>query len=38
MSHVKHKRRRHELESLQGELRNLNAPSFDGEREREVDA
>jgi hypothetical protein len=37
MSHVRHQRRRHELDSLQGELRKLKPPSFDGEREREDD-
>jgi hypothetical protein len=35
VSHVRHQRRRHELDSFQGELRKLNPPSFDGERERE---
>jgi hypothetical protein len=34
---VRHQRRRHELDSLQGELRKLKPPSFDGEREREDD-
>jgi hypothetical protein len=37
VSLVRHQRRRHELESFQGELRKLNPPSFDGEREREDD-
>jgi hypothetical protein len=37
-SHVRHQRRRHDLEDLQGELRKINSPSFDGEREREDDA
>jgi hypothetical protein len=32
-----HQRIRHELENLQGELRKLKPPSFDGEREREDD-
>jgi hypothetical protein len=35
VSLVRHQRRRHELDSLQGELRKLKPPSFDGERERE---
>jgi hypothetical protein len=34
VSHVRHQRRRHELDSLQGELRKLKPPSFDGEREK----
>jgi hypothetical protein len=37
VSLVRHKRRRHELESLKGELRKHNPPSFDGERKREDD-
>jgi hypothetical protein len=37
VSPIRHQRRRHELEILQGELRKLNPPSFDGEREREDD-
>jgi hypothetical protein len=37
VSHVRHQRQRHELDSLQGELRKLNPPYFDGEREREDD-
>jgi hypothetical protein len=37
VSLVRHQRRRHELDSLQGELRKLKPPSFDGEREREDD-
>jgi hypothetical protein len=37
VSPVRHQRRRHELDSLQGELRKLKPPSFDGEREREDD-
>jgi hypothetical protein len=38
VSLVRHQRRRHELDSLQGEIRKLKPPSFDGEREREDDA
>jgi hypothetical protein len=37
MSHVRHQRRRYELDSLQGELGNIKPPSFDGEREQEDD-
>jgi hypothetical protein len=37
VSPVRHQRRRHEVDSLQGEMRNINPPSFDGEREREDD-
>jgi hypothetical protein len=37
VSPARHQRRRHELNSLQGELRKLKTPSFDGEREREDD-
>ena len=37
LSLVRHQRRRHEVESLQGEMRNLKPPSVDGEREREDD-
>jgi hypothetical protein len=38
VSLVRHKRRKQEVDSLQGELRKLNPPSFEGEREREDDA
>jgi hypothetical protein len=34
---IRHQRRTHELESLQGEIRKLKTPSFDGEREMEYD-
>jgi hypothetical protein len=34
VSPVRHQRRRHELDSLQGEMRKLKPPTFDGERER----
>jgi hypothetical protein len=37
VSPVRNQRRRHELDSLQGELRKLKPPSFDGGREREDD-
>jgi hypothetical protein len=37
VSHVRNQIRRYELDSLQGELRKLKPPSFDGEREREDD-
>jgi hypothetical protein len=37
VSPIRHQRRRHELDSLQGELRKIKPPSFDGEREREDD-
>ena len=37
MSPVRHQIRRHELDSLQVELRKLKPLSFDGEREREND-
>jgi hypothetical protein len=33
----RHKRRIDELDDLQGELRKLKTPSFDGERERQYD-
>jgi hypothetical protein len=33
VSPVRHQRRRHELDSLQGEMRKLKPPSFDGERQ-----
>jgi hypothetical protein len=35
VSHVRPQRRKQEVDSLQGELRKLKPPSFDGERERE---
>jgi hypothetical protein len=35
VSHVRHQRRRDELDSLQGELGKFKPPSFNGERERE---
>jgi hypothetical protein len=35
--YVRHQRRRHQLDSLEGELRKIKPPSFDGEREREHD-
>ena len=38
VSLVKHQRRKQEVYSLQGELRNIKPPSFDGEKEREDDA
>jgi hypothetical protein len=38
VSPIRHQRRRYELDNLQGELRNLKPPSFDGERERENDS
>jgi hypothetical protein len=38
VSPVRHQRRKQEVDSLQGELRKLKPPSFDGEREREDDA
>jgi hypothetical protein len=34
---VRHQRRRYELDSLQGELKKIKTPSFDGEREMEYD-
>jgi hypothetical protein len=34
---IRHQRRKQEVDSLQGELRKLKPPSFDGEREREDD-
>jgi hypothetical protein len=37
VSHVRHQRRRHELDSFQGEVRNIKPPSLDCEREREDD-
>ena len=37
MSLVRHQRRIHEVDSLQGEMRKLKPPSFDGEKEREDD-
>jgi hypothetical protein len=38
VSPIRHQRRRYELDNLQGELRKIKLPSFDGEREREDDA
>jgi hypothetical protein len=37
VSLVRNQRRKHEIDSLQGDLRKLKPPSFDGEREREDD-
>jgi hypothetical protein len=37
VSPVRHQRRRHELNNLQGQLRKIKSPSFDGEGEREDD-
>jgi hypothetical protein len=37
VSHVRHQRRKQEVDSLQGELRKLKPPSFGGEREMEDD-
>jgi hypothetical protein len=37
VSHVRNQRRRHKLDSLQGDLRKLKPPYFDGQREREDD-
>jgi len=37
VSLVRHQRRIYGLDSLQGELKKINPPSFDGEREREDD-
>jgi hypothetical protein len=37
VSPIRHKRRKQEVDSLQGELRKLKPPSFEGEREREDD-
>jgi hypothetical protein len=37
VSHVRHQRRKQEVDSFQGELRKLKPPSFEGEREREYD-
>jgi hypothetical protein len=37
VSLVRHQRRKQEVDSLQGELRKLKPPSFEGEREREDD-
>jgi hypothetical protein len=34
VSHVRHQRRRYELDNLQGELRKLKPPTFDGENRR----
>jgi hypothetical protein len=34
---IRHQRRRHEIESFQGDMRNLKPQSFYGEREREDD-
>jgi hypothetical protein len=36
VSHIRHQRRIHEWDGLQGDLRKLRPPSFDGEREREI--
>jgi hypothetical protein len=38
VSPVRHQRRKQEVDILQGEMRKLKTPSFDGEREREDDA
>jgi hypothetical protein len=38
VSPVRHQRRRQEVDILQGELRKLKPPSFDGKKEREDDA
>jgi hypothetical protein len=35
VSPIKHQRRKQEVDSLQGEMRKLKTPSFEGERERE---
>jgi hypothetical protein len=32
VSHVRHQRRRYELDNFQGEISNPKTPSFDGER------
>jgi hypothetical protein len=37
VSLVRYQRRKHELDSLQGYLRKIKPPSFDGERKREYD-
>jgi hypothetical protein len=37
VSLVRHQRRKQEVDFLQGELRRLKSPSFEGEREREYD-
>jgi hypothetical protein len=37
VSHVRHQRRKQEVDSFQGEMRKLKPPSFEGEREREDD-
>jgi hypothetical protein len=37
VSLVRHQRRKQEVDSLQGELRKFESPSFNGEREREDD-
>jgi hypothetical protein len=37
VSPIRHQRRKQEVDSLQGELRKLKPPSFEGEREREDD-
>jgi hypothetical protein len=37
VSCVRHQRRKQEIDSLQGELRKLKTPSFNGERERKDD-
>jgi hypothetical protein len=37
MSPVKHQRRKQEVDSLQGEMRKLKPPSFEGEIKREYD-
>jgi hypothetical protein len=37
VSPIRNQRRMHELDSLQGEMRKLKPPSFDGEREKEDD-
>jgi hypothetical protein len=38
VSLVRHQRRKQEVDSLQGDMRKLKTPSFEGEREREDDA
>ena len=37
VSLIRKQRRRHELDNLQGEMRKIRPPSFDGERKREDD-
>jgi hypothetical protein len=37
LSPIRNQRRRHELDILQGEMRKIKPPSFDGEIEREYD-